>query len=99
MEEFGTTKILPGAGLPAELSNLGRRALVREMTKNPMVTMTRALEFLCGDGRTFQVDIHLCSTPPIRLYGRVARRKTLLSKRNMTACLEFAKSHLKRLRP
>uniref|UniRef100_A0AAZ3QWF9 Transposase Tc1-like domain-containing protein n=1 Tax=Oncorhynchus tshawytscha TaxID=74940 RepID=A0AAZ3QWF9_ONCTS len=29
------------------------------------------------------------------LYGRVARRKPLLSKRHMTARLEFAKSHLK----
>ena len=26
----------------------------------------RALEFRCGDGRTFQKDNHLCSTPPIR---------------------------------
>jgi hypothetical protein len=26
----------------------------------------RALEFLCGDGRTFQKDKHLCSTPTIR---------------------------------
>ena len=33
------------------------------------------------------------------LYGRVARRKPLLSKRHMTAHLEFAKSHLKTLRP
>ena len=29
------------------------------------------------------------------LYGRVARWKPLLSKRHMTACLEFAKRHLK----
>ena len=29
------------------------------------------------------------------LYGRVARRKPLLSKRHMTAHLEFAKRHLK----
>ena len=28
-------------------------------------------------------------------YGRVARWKSLLSKRHMTACLEFAKRHLK----
>jgi transposase len=32
------------------------------------------------------------------LYGRVARRKPLLSKRQMTARLEFAKRHLKTLR-
>ena len=32
-----------------------------------MVTHSdRALEFLCGDGRTFQKDNHLRSTPPIR---------------------------------
>jgi hypothetical protein len=64
-KKFRTTKTLPRAGRPAKLSNRGRRALVREATKNPMVT-DRALEFLCGDGRTFQKDNHLCSTPPIR---------------------------------
>jgi hypothetical protein len=38
-KEFGSTKTLPRAGHPAKLSNQGRRALVREMTKNPMVTL------------------------------------------------------------
>jgi hypothetical protein len=33
------------------------------------------------------------------LYGRVARWKPLLSKRHMTACLEFAKRHLMTLKP
>ena len=64
-KKFGTTKTIHRAGCPAKLTNRGRRALVREVTKNPMVTLT-ALEFLCGDGRTFQKDNHLCSTPPIR---------------------------------
>jgi hypothetical protein len=50
---FGTTKTLPRADRQAQLNNRGRRALVREVTKNPMVT-DRAPEFLCGDGRTFQ---------------------------------------------
>jgi transposase len=36
---FGTTKALPRAGRPAKLSNRGRRALVREVTKNPMFTL------------------------------------------------------------
>jgi hypothetical protein len=36
---FGTTKTLHRAARPAKLSNCGRRALVREVTKNPMVTL------------------------------------------------------------
>ena len=34
------TKTLPRAGHPAKLSNRGRRALVREVTKNLMVSRT-----------------------------------------------------------
>jgi transposase len=45
-KKFGTTKNLPRAGRRAKVSNLGRRVLVREITKNPMVT-DRAPEFLC----------------------------------------------------
>ena len=40
LKKFGTTKTLPRAGRPAKLSNRGRRALVREVTKNRMVTLT-----------------------------------------------------------
>ena len=63
-KKFGTIKTLLRAGHPAKLSNQ-RRALVREVTKNPMVT-PRAPEFLSGDGRTFQKENRLGSTPPIR---------------------------------
>ena len=59
--KFGNTKTLPRAGRTAKLSNQGRRALVREVTKNLM-----ALEFLCGYGRIFQKDNHVCSIPPFR---------------------------------
>ena len=38
--KFGTTKTLPIADYPAKLSNRGTRALVSEVTKNPMVTLT-----------------------------------------------------------
>ena len=47
LEEFGTTKTLPKAGRPSKLSNQGRRALVKEVTKTPMIK--RAPGFLCGD--------------------------------------------------
>jgi hypothetical protein len=63
-KKFGTTKTLPRAGCLAKLSNRVIRALVKEVTKNPMITLT---ELLCGDGRIFQTDNHICSTPPIRL--------------------------------
>ena len=33
-KKFGTTKTLARAGCPAKLSNRGRRAVVREVTKN-----------------------------------------------------------------
>ena len=39
-KKLGTTKTLPTAGCPAKLNNQGRRALVREVTKNPLVTLT-----------------------------------------------------------
>jgi hypothetical protein len=39
-KKFGTTKTLHRAGRPAKLNNRGRRALVREVTKNPTVTLT-----------------------------------------------------------
>ena len=83
-KKCGTTKTLPKAGCLAKLNNRWRRALVREVTKNPMVTDS-APEFLCGDGITFQKDNQLCST------GRVARWKPLLSIRHLTARLENSK--------
>ena len=39
-KKFGTTKTLPRVGRLTKLSNQGRRALVREVTKNPLVTLT-----------------------------------------------------------
>ena len=38
--KFGTTKTLPKAGCPAKLGNRGRMALVKELTKNLVVTLT-----------------------------------------------------------
>ena len=38
-KKLGTTKTLPRAGRLAKLSNWGRRALVKEVTKIPMVTL------------------------------------------------------------
>ena len=39
-KKFETTKTFPRASHPAKLRNQGRRALVREVTKNQRVTLT-----------------------------------------------------------
>ena len=62
-KKFGTTKNLTRAGRPAKLSNCGRRALVREVTKNLMVTLT---EFQSShvemvvllEGSTISAELH-----------------------------------------
>uniref|UniRef100_A0AAZ3PE19 Sleeping Beauty transposase HTH domain-containing protein n=1 Tax=Oncorhynchus tshawytscha TaxID=74940 RepID=A0AAZ3PE19_ONCTS len=91
-KKFGTTKTLPRARRPAKQSNRGRRALVRKVTKNPVVT-DRAPEFLCGDGRTFQNS--LCSTPPNQAFMVEWSEGNHSSVKGTAARLEFAKRHLK----
>ena len=67
----------------------------REVTKNLMVTLIelQSSSVEMGDPcrrTTISAALHQSGRN-----DRVARRKPLLSKRHMTACLEFAKRHLK----
>uniref|UniRef100_A0A8C4RNL8 Transposase n=1 Tax=Erpetoichthys calabaricus TaxID=27687 RepID=A0A8C4RNL8_ERPCA len=93
-KKFETTRTLPRTGRPSKLSHRGRRALVRDVTKNPMVSLSElqrsSVEREPSRRTTIFSAIHQSG-----LYGRVARRKPLLSKRHMAARLEFAKRHLK----
>jgi hypothetical protein len=52
-KKFGNTKTLPTAGHPAKLRNRGRRALVREVTKNPMVTLIELWSYSVEMGEPF----------------------------------------------
>ncbi|KAG2468153.1 TC1A transposase, partial [Polypterus senegalus] len=94
-KKFETTRTLPRVGRQSKLSNWGRRVLVREVTKNLMVTLSE-LQRSSVERRepsrrtTISAAIHQSG-----LYGRVARWKPLLSKRHMADHLEFAKRHLK----
>ncbi|KAG2457768.1 TC1A transposase, partial [Polypterus senegalus] len=94
-KKFKTTRTLPRAGRPSKLSNRGRRALVREVTKNPMVTLSELQRSSMERGEPSRRTTISAAIHQSGLYGRVARRKPLLSKRHMAARLEFAKSHLK----
>ena len=98
-KKFGGTKTLPRAGYPAKLSNRGRRVLVREVTENPMVTLTELQSSSVEIGEPSRRTTVSAALHQSGLYSRVTRRKPLLSKRHMTAHLEFAIRHLKTLRP
>ncbi len=86
-KKFAMSRTLPRAGRPAKLTDRGRRVLIREVTKNPMATLTE-LQCVSVERTTISTALHQSG-----LFGRVAREKPHLSKRHMT--LEFAKSHLK----
>ena len=79
-KKFGTTKNLPRAGHPAKLSNQ-RRALVRDVTKIPMVTLTELQNSSVEMGEPSKMTTISAALHQPDLYGRVARQKPLLSKR------------------
>ncbi|KAK3522444.1 hypothetical protein QTP86_011011 [Hemibagrus guttatus] len=93
--KFRTTRTLPREGHPAKPSDRGRRTLVREVTKNPMVTLKQLQRFSVERGDPSRRTTTSAALHQSSLYGRVTRRKALLSKRHMMAYLESAKSHLK----
>ncbi len=92
---FGMTRTLPRAGRPAKLSYRGRRALVREVKKNPKITVAELQRCSREMGESCRMSTINAALHQSGLYGRVARRKPLLSARHMKACMEFAKKHLK----
>ena len=69
--------------------------MVREVTKNPMVTLTELQSSSVEMGEPSRRTTISAALHQLGRYGRVARRKPLLSKWHMTARLEFAKRHLK----
>nr|CBN81810.1 Putative transposase [Dicentrarchus labrax] len=94
-KKFGTTRTLPRPGRPAKLSNRGRRDLVREVKKNPKITVAELQRCSREMGESSTKSTITAALHQSGLYGRVARRKPLLSARHMKARIEFAKKHMK----
>ncbi len=87
-----TTRTLPRAGRPAKLSYRGRRASVREVKKNPKITVAELQRCIREKGESCRKSTITAALHQSGLYGRVARRKPLLSARHMKAPHEFAKN-------
>jgi hypothetical protein len=81
--------------LAARPNNKERRAFVREVTKNPMVTLTELQSSAVEMGEPSRRTIIFATLHQSGRYGIRARWKPLLSKWHMTASLEFASKHLK----
>ena len=76
------SKTLPRGGHPAKLSNSrGRKALVRKVTKNPMVTQVELQRSCVEMWETSRRTTITATFNRSGLYGRVAWRKPLLSER------------------
>ena len=93
-KKYGMTRPLPRPGRPAKLSNRGRRALVREVKKNPKITVAELQRCSREMGESSIKSTITAALHQSGLYGRVARRKPLLSARQMKALIEFAKKHM-----
>ncbi len=88
---FGMTRTLPRAGRPAKLSYRGRRALVREVKKNPNITVAELQRCIREMGESCRKSTITAALHQSGFYGRVARRKPLLSARHMKAHMEDSK--------
>ncbi len=88
---FGMTRTLPRAGRPAKLSYRGRRALVREVKKNPKITVAELQRCIREMGESCRKSTITAALHQSGLYGRVARRKPLLSARYMKKHLKDSK--------
>ena len=93
-KEYGTTATLPREGRPPKLSDQVRRALVREATKRPMVTLKELERSTAEMGETVHGTTITRTLHKAGLYGRVARRKPLLKKTHIKSRLDFAKRHV-----
>ena len=92
--KFKTTVTLPRSGRPTKISPRTNRKIIKEVTKNPRVTSKDLQATLA----LANVSVH-DSTIRKRLnkngvHGRIARRKPLLSKKNIAARLKFTKEHI-----
>ena len=93
LKKFGTAKTLPRAGQTEQGPWSGRWPRTRwPLWQSSRVPLWRWLSF-------WKVHPSLQHSTIQAFMSRVARRKPLLSKRHMTARLDFTKRHLKTLRP
>uniref|UniRef100_A0A669EVF3 Transposase n=1 Tax=Oreochromis niloticus TaxID=8128 RepID=A0A669EVF3_ORENI len=93
-KEYGTTVNLPRQGRPPKLTGRTRRALIRNAAKRPMVTLDELQRSTAQVGESVNRTTISRALHKVGLYGRVARRKPLLTENHKKSRLQFATSHV-----
>uniref|UniRef100_A0A669ESK4 Transposase Tc1-like domain-containing protein n=1 Tax=Oreochromis niloticus TaxID=8128 RepID=A0A669ESK4_ORENI len=93
-KEYGTTVNLPRQGRPPKLTGRTRRALIRNAAKRPMVTLDELQRSTAQVGESVHRTTISRALHKVGLYGRVARRKPLLTENHKKSHLQFATSHV-----
>ena len=91
---FSTVATLPRSGRPAKMTGRAQRRMLKEVKKNPRVSpkdLQKSLEDanISVDESTVRKTLNKNG-----VHGRTSWKKPLLSKKNIAACLKFAKEHL-----
>ncbi|KAJ8361428.1 hypothetical protein SKAU_G00179530 [Synaphobranchus kaupii] len=93
-KKFGTTKNLPKPGRPAKLSNWGRRALAREVSRNPRVTLTELQCILVEMGKPFRRSNIQAALHQSGLYAGTGRLVLIEGKMNAAKYTEILEENL-----
>ena len=94
MRNFNTVATLPRSGRLAKMTARAQCRMLNEVKKNPRVSaidLQKSLELanISVDESTIHKTLNKNG-----VHGRASRKKPLLSKINIVACLKFAKEHL-----
>ena len=85
---------LPREGCSPKLTDQARRALIREATKRPKITLKELQSSTAEIGVSVHKTTLSHTLHRAGLYGRVARKKPLLKEKNKQTRLVFAKRHV-----
>ena len=66
---------------------------MREATERPIITLKELQSSVAETGVKVHQSTISRALHPIGLYARVAKKKPLLKKKHIKACLEFARKH------
>ncbi len=96
--KFKITVALPRSGQPTKITPKARCVIVCEAAMDPRVTSNQLKAILTLPNVNIHESTIRKRLSNHRVNGKVARRKPLLSKNNIAACLQFAKDHLDKTR-